>query len=300
MLRAMDNWWTQRGFAWARARARARARGAFPALTGALLALSSTSLPAHADLRALADGCSSLQTEPAQAVRLCSNLLDSGALGETAQAQTLLNRGRALMRAGRIEAAISDINQALRLHTEFPEAWFDRGRALTARGDHAEAHRSYNNAVLLRPDDWLALVGRASSAIELNAAHEALPDLNRVIELQPKQALGYLQRARAYAALGRRHEALSDFSTAAEMAPDDPAPLMGRAALQEESAPRAALADYSAVILQHKDLTLAYYRRGRLFDRMGHPSLAERDLKRAWRMGYRDEWLHNRMIGYGG
>ncbi|MEO1274194.1 MAG: tetratricopeptide repeat protein [Pseudomonadota bacterium] len=265
----------------------------------ALLLVLSLALPAQANLEAFARNCSSATLPPEKAVRFCTKALQTQRLGPKGTAQTLLNRGRSLKATGQSEAALADFEAALRSYPNLGAAWTDRGLILSDQGRHEEAVASFDNALLVDPEDWRALVGRGAARTAVGQHDAALSDLDQAVEAEPERAFGYLIRARAHAAAGRKLDAMRDFDEATRLSPNDPAPLLGRAALREADAPNAALRDYTAALELSPDLAFAHYRRGRVFDGLGHTALANRDLRRAWRLGYRDVWLHNRMVSLG-
>ena len=69
-----------------------------------------------------------------------------------------LNLGQVLERQGRIDSAIEEYLEALRLEPGHPDLHHHLGILLTSRGRHAEALRHLEIAVALAPDFRPALV----------------------------------------------------------------------------------------------------------------------------------------------
>jgi tetratricopeptide (TPR) repeat protein len=63
-----------------------------------------------------------------------------------------LNLGRALAGEGRIDEAIAQYSQALRLKPDFPLAHLNLGLALASQGRIDEAIAQYSEALRIKPD----------------------------------------------------------------------------------------------------------------------------------------------------
>lgn len=104
----------------------------------------------------------------------------------------LLNRGIALLRAGRIELAVQDFDLAIKAAPGLAEAWINKGIALSRLPG--------------RPDEAVALI---SHGIEIGAK-------------EPARA--YFARAQAQEAAGHLREAMDDYAAAARADPAWAAP----------------------------------------------------------------------------
>lgn len=121
------------------------------------------------------------------ALRVCDLALNEEALTAKDRAATLVNRGILHMQARRIEAAIADFDEAIRVQPATAEAWVNKGIALIKSGRDADA-----------------------AAV-----------LSRGIELGPMSpAIAHYSRAIAYEGLGKVRAAYEDFGRAAALAPD--------------------------------------------------------------------------------
>ncbi len=100
---------------------------------------------------------------------------------------TLVNRGVILHKLQRVQSAMDDFNNALRIMPEQADAYINRGVA----------------------------------RLTLNEFDAALADIQRGIELGPSEpALAYFNRAIAYERIGRIPEAYYDYQRALKAAPD--------------------------------------------------------------------------------
>lgn len=92
------------------------------------------------------------------------------------------NRGAELLVAGRPEAALRWLEQALAVDPETPEAWVNLGVAHRRLGANALAESAYRKALALRPQDlsaWRNLASLVQSGGDLLAARDLLAILDR-------------------------------------------------------------------------------------------------------------------------
>jgi tetratricopeptide (TPR) repeat protein len=120
-------------------------------------------------------------------MRLCNSALIDEALALEHRAATLVNRGIVQMQARKLDAAIADFDEAIRLRPETAEAYINKAIALQRMGG--------------RDDEAVALL---SEGLARNP-------------LRPEVA--YYQRAVANEELGRVRAAYEDYSRAAALAP---------------------------------------------------------------------------------
>lgn len=133
-----------------------------------------------------------------QGLRLCNSALIDETLALDHRSATLVNRGIVQMQARRLEAAIADFDEAIRLQPGSAEAYINKAIALQRMG------------------------GRTDEAIEL---------LSEGLARNPiRPEIAYYQRAVANEDLGRVRQAYEDYSMAASLAPEwrDPAEQLER------------------------------------------------------------------------
>lgn len=228
-------------------------------ILAACLAVPAQTVGARAD--ALSDCLQA--SEPELRVRGCTEVIAGAAYSGEHKAVAYRNRGRARTEAGAIDAALSDLDAAIRLNGADTQAHAFRALARTSRGDVDGAIADYATIIALTPRSALGYNGRGhafllkrdapaaiadfSEAIRLNPqsssahnnrglAHRTAGDLARAVAdyttaigLNPVYALAYANRGHAHEADGRRTEAIADFRNAILLDPSLAAP---RAALQ--------------------------------------------------------------------
>jgi tetratricopeptide (TPR) repeat protein len=127
-----------------------------------------------------------------QGLRVCNSALIDETLALEHRAATFVNRGVVQMQARKLEAAIVDFDEAIRLRPETAEAYINKAIALQRIG------------------------GRDDEAVTL---------LSEGLVRNPmRPEIAYYQRAMANEELGRVRAAYEDYSRAAALAPDWPDP----------------------------------------------------------------------------
>lgn len=281
-----------------RGAARARALGAAAAAIAVCAAGAAAAQPAGVD--AFLENCASRELSPSEAARFCTLAIASGELDPPTRARALLNRGAAMADQGGFERALGDYGGAARIAPDLFEVWPNKGWALIRLGRPGEAVESFSRALALRPDDVNAKIGRGAAHLRAGAAEIALLDLEDALARAPDSTHALYERGLALKALGLSGEAEASFTALLRRAPRDVPALLERAALRETMFPEGAIADYETSIGLSPENKTAHYRLGRLLDRLGRRAEADALLRRAWQLGWRDEWLHARMMALGG
>jgi tetratricopeptide (TPR) repeat protein len=122
----------------------------------------------------------------------CDRTLRVSATPPPLRLAMLMNRGVALLNAGRLDAAAADFDLAIKAAPGLPEAWINKGVALTR------------------------LPGRSAEAVAL---------ISHGLSIGPKEpARAYFARAQAHEGAGQLREAMEDYAAAARADPSWPAP----------------------------------------------------------------------------
>jgi CheY-like chemotaxis protein len=100
-------------------------------------------------------------------------------------AEAMLRRGKELLLAGRLEAAVSALQEAITADPFWAEAHHQLAKALRARGDHFQAMTSFERAVDLRPDYFPALRSLAALYAEKGFRRKAVETLERALTAAP-------------------------------------------------------------------------------------------------------------------
>lgn len=139
----------------------------------------------------------------------------SKAIGNYADsAEARCGRGEAYLMEGDIDRAFSDFDRAIKLKSDYHEAYFHRGRAFLKRNRLADPkkkqvkerksdlHRSiadFNRAIRLKTDYHEVYFHRGLAHLRANNFSKAIKDFDKTISDHPDSPKGYLHRGRALA-----------------------------------------------------------------------------------------------------
>jgi DNA-binding response OmpR family regulator len=121
-------------------------------------------------------------------VRRVESVLEATATRGPAQpsgGDLMLRRGKELLLAGRLEAAVSALGEAISADPFSAEAHHQLARALRAQGEHFRAMTSFERAVELRADFFPALRSLAALYAEKGFRRKAVETLERAMTAAP-------------------------------------------------------------------------------------------------------------------
>ncbi len=138
------------------------------------------------------------------------------------------NRGLAHAAKGRIDRAIDDYNQAIRLRPDLADAYNNRGLAWRLKGDAARALRDFDETLRLNPGDVDALYNRGLALGDLKQYDRALAAFGSLLQRRPGD-LGILEaRAVVLLHLARFDAAIADYDLVLKASPNIASALFGR------------------------------------------------------------------------
>ncbi len=164
--------------------------------------------------------CSKRNADALVIIAACTRLLETGAYDVELRAQTFNNRGIANKRKNRLEKAIKDYNEAIRLYPKFAEAFTNRGVAYGRLGrrraegkeeNFKKAINDHDEAIRLDPQLAEAFYNRGLVYRSKGAHDRALNDYNEAIRLNPRLAKAYRLRGAAHQKAGRHDLAMQDY-----------------------------------------------------------------------------------------
>ncbi len=115
---------------------------------------------------------------------------------------------------GRLELALADLDEALRLSPRRGEYYAARGLVLLLSEWQADAESDFAQALRLDPAQWLAYYGRGMLAFQEGNFTEAVDQFSRAQRLAPQRPEVYVYRAVAFYRTGNAQEALADLQAA--------------------------------------------------------------------------------------
>ncbi|MEO0683056.1 MAG: tetratricopeptide repeat protein, partial [Pseudomonadota bacterium] len=169
-----------------------------PAAAAAALALLAAVLapaPAAANphLAACVDPASPLRTM----AEACRRALDWGGLSRREQAAAWTNTGVALAEFDRHGDALAAYDRAARADAGFAPLYVNRAISRARRGRIDGALEDWTQAIRLSPRDWESRLARSGLLLQAGRAAEALADADAAVRLVPREGAAQHARARA-------------------------------------------------------------------------------------------------------
>jgi tetratricopeptide (TPR) repeat protein len=195
---------------------------------GVLLTIISVPAPAVAqqDLRKMINWCLNKNNPTAQQrIQGCTAAINSRRFKGEILASAYQNRALAYMGINKLDDAMKDAEETLRLAPAAPEAHITVGHLHSLRGRSEEAIASMTAAMALNPKVVVAYFNRGNIYHAMGNHEKALADFDKAQSLDPKYQPIYNNRANTKIALKRYDEALADASVAITLLkPGDPKP----------------------------------------------------------------------------
>jgi len=113
--------------------------------------------------------------------------------------------------------SLKDFDQAIKLNSNEPLAYYNRGTAYVKLEDWKKAKKDFDLAIQGRPDYTDAYLNRGIASIYLKDLNAALADFNRGIQINPRVPNLYRARALVYKAQGNAAAASADELRAAQL-----------------------------------------------------------------------------------
>jgi tetratricopeptide (TPR) repeat protein len=168
------------------------------------------------------------------------------------------------------------------------------GNALFDKGRIDEAIRQFQEALRLKPDDANAHYNLGAALGAMGQYDEAIPQFQTAIRLKPNDAWDYFDLGVALDKEGRTDEAIRQFQTALRLKPDDPKARFNLAnALAKKGQTDEAISQYREAVRLKPDYAIAHYNLGNVLDNKGRTDEAIREFQEAVRLKPNDADTHN-------
>ena len=191
-------------------------------------------------------------------IKLWGNAIE----GSPRKARPLNNRGVEFKKLGFLDLALSDLDHAIVIKPDYPEAYFNRGNLYKMKGQYDLALADLTKAIDLEPHNAEGYSARAYLYRRKDMVEEALKDFDAAITLDPNNAETYNNRAYIYQKTGHKQDAIADYSRAISVQPDYIYAYNNRGNLYLEKGDyTAAIEDYDRAIKLKADFGEAYMNR---------------------------------------
>ncbi len=189
-------------------------------------------------------------------------LLVGGGGAEALDAEQHYNAGVEFLMKARLNEAIAEYNEAIRLDPQNVDAYNDRALAYYALGESRRAVEDLHEVIRLDPQvrGVHSDRGQADDFLVLDESDRAIVDYGAAIRLDPWFAEAYVERCKAYFDMREYHRAVVDCDQAIFLGPQ---------------------------------LTDAYANRASSHTALGNDSAAQQDIGRALELGADPSYLRN-------
>lgn len=130
------------------------------------------------------------------------------------------NRGSYYQKQGRLDLAMKDFNEALRLKPDHPETLINRSDIYRINGQYDLSIADCNKALAAKNNYSGAYMNRGIAYCIVGRYDEAFSDFGKVISQDPKNANVYCNRGNLYDMKGFIDSAISDYSMAIKLQPE--------------------------------------------------------------------------------
>lgn len=226
-----------------------------------------------------------------EAAQMFTRLLNRAALQTPYRPVVLARRGLTNRLAGYYNAAISDLNEAVRLNPADVWALIQRGETYRQQGDFEKALSDYDQAIQQESENTWAIVLKAETYRQSRRFEEALTEFQKATEKDPENAWAVVLQSEAYLQMGQYEKALTGFDRAVELVPDYAFAITHRGeAYRQVGQVERALADFNRALELDPNFTWAWVLRGETRRQMGKAEASIEDFNRAIELASNDPW----------
>ena len=200
-------------------------------------------------------------------------------------AEAHYNLGSALGQTGRIPEAIEHLEQALRIRPDYAEAHCNLGLALAQAGRMPEAIGHFEQALRINPDYADAHNNLGLAMMRLGRMPEAIEHLQQALRIKPDFAEAHYNLGLALEKAGRVPEAIQHYEQALRINPDDAEVHnnLGLALVQVGRLPEA-IAQYQQALQSNPGNADGHSKLGAVLIATGHAQDARSQLEQALRI----------------
>ncbi|MBD2296546.1 tetratricopeptide repeat protein [Anabaena sphaerica FACHB-251] len=190
--------------------------------------------------------------------------------------------GNILMEQNRLDLAVQEYGEAVRLIPNFGEAYYNLGLALQKQEQKEAAITAYRQALVINPTMASAHYNLGLLLYEQELREEAIASYQRAINLDSSNVNAYLNLAIALQQEGQTEQAISNYRQVLKLDPKNTVAYNNLGSLLViQGQPSEAIAVYQQAIRQNTKNALAYYNLGVTLYNQGNLKEANQAFKRA-------------------
>ena len=131
------------------------------------------------------EACVGLTSAPDERVKACTTVIDTKSETGRRLAGAYCNRGHGLTERRELDAALSDLDEAVKLDPTYACAYNNRGRVYSFKRDYDRAIAEYDQAIKLDPSLAMAYSNRGESRYNKGDLDGAIADFDAAIKRNP-------------------------------------------------------------------------------------------------------------------
>jgi tetratricopeptide (TPR) repeat protein len=184
--------------------------------------------------------------------------------------------------SGDYRGALHEFNDALRLNSDYDQAYRDRGLARYYLKDGQGAIEDWSHALRINSADAVSYARRGWARYEADDRQDALDDFNQALRLDPEDSWTYTVRGWTRYEGGDRKGALEDFDEAICLNPNNAIAHINRGLVRHAGGDRrGAIEDFNQALEIDPNSGMAYYNRALVRNDRGDRQSALGDLEMA-------------------
>ena len=196
------------------------------------------------------------------------------------------NRGSYYQKQGKLDLAMRDFNEALRLKPDHPETLINRSDIYRINGQYNLSIADCNKALEAKNNYSGAYMNRGIAYCIVGRYDEAFSDFGKVISQDPKNANVYCNRGNLYDIKGFIDSAISDYSMAIKLQPEYAEAFYnrGKSFLRKQDY-LSAINDFTSALNYNQKYIDAYFFRSQAFKAINDFAKALQDALTAQQLG---------------
>ena len=205
-------------------------------------------------------------------------------------------RAHVNQRLGRLDAAIADYDQVIKLMPNESDAHNNRGIINHKLGKNDLALEDHTRAISLNPNNATSYLRRGNIYQNLENYPLAVADYTRAIKLKPDEAPAHKRRGDTYKKMGDYKLATADYTRAIELNPSNRFAYKERGKILVKLRKyNEALADFSKAIQFHSNDAETYNNRGLIYVALNRFGLAQNDFANSIRLNPHNPAAYNNL-----
>ncbi len=153
-------------------------------------------------------------------IREIQALIDEDRQTSSGKASLFFEKANILLSGQSYEEAIASYDKAIKLKSDYHEAWNNRGVALSNLNRYEAAIASYDKAIKLKPDDHEAWRNRGNALFDLNRYEEANTSFKRATNVNPNNPETWYSDGNMHLHFKRYRDAIESYDKAIKLKPD--------------------------------------------------------------------------------